>query len=73
MSQPIGERKRTVEEAVAQGMAGWSRVGSVLAKPLEELGTLDRAVYQAVAATSRRRRVDHDRRTALAADLVDRV
>lgn len=51
MSQPIGERKRTVEEALAQGMAGWSRVGSGLAKPLEELGALDRAVYQAVAAT----------------------
>src|SRR6476646_1137594 len=52
MSQPMGERKRTVEEAFAQGVAGWSRSGSVLAKPLEELGMLDRAVYQAVAATS---------------------
>ena len=39
VSQPIGDRKRTVEEALAQGVAGWSRAGSVLVRPLEELGT----------------------------------
>jgi hypothetical protein len=68
VSQPIGERKRTVEEALAQGMAGWSRVGSVLAKPLEELGTLDRAVYQAVAATSTPVLDGHFRQLSRAAD-----
>ena len=68
MSQPMGERKRTVEEAFAQGVAGWSRAGSVLAKPLEELGMLDRAVYQAVAATSTPVLDGHFRRLSRAAD-----
>ncbi len=68
MSQPMGERKRTVEEAFAQGVAGWSRAGSVLAKPLEELGMLDRAVYQAVAATSTPILDGHFRRLSRAAD-----
>ncbi len=68
MSQPMGERKRTVEEALAQGVAGWSRGWSVLAKPLEELGMLDRAVYQAVAATSTPVLDGHFRRLSRAAD-----
>jgi len=68
VSQPIGDRKRTVEEALAQGVAGWSRAGSVLVRPLEELGTLDRAVYQAVAATSTPVLDGHFRRLSRAAD-----
>src|SRR4029450_2718869 len=44
------------------------RVGSVRAKPLEELGTLDRAVYQAVAATSTPVLDGHFRRLSRAAD-----
>jgi undecaprenyl-diphosphatase len=52
MSQRIGEPKQTVEDALAQTVAARPGAGSVLTKPLEELGTLDRAVYQAVAATS---------------------
>jgi membrane-associated phospholipid phosphatase len=52
MSQRTGGQKQTVEDVLARAVAAWSRAGSVLAKPLEELGTLDRAVYQTVAATS---------------------
>ena len=51
MSQAIGQPKRTVEDALAQTVAARAGAASVLAKPLEEFGALDRAVYQAVAET----------------------
>ena len=52
MSQRFGEPKQSVEDALAQRVAARSGARAVLAKPLEELGMLDRAVYEAVAATS---------------------
>jgi membrane-associated phospholipid phosphatase len=68
MSQRSGEQKQTVEDALAQAVAARSAAGSVLARPLEELGALDRAVYQAVAATSTPELDGHFRRLSRAAD-----
>lgn len=68
MSRRIGEPKQTLEEALAKVVAARPRIGSVLAKPLEELGTLDRAVYQAVAATSTPVLDGHFRRLSRVAD-----
>ena len=68
MSRRIGEPKQTLEDALAQILAGRPHVGTALAKPLEELGTLDRAVYQAVAATSTPVLDGHFRRLSRVAD-----
>lgn len=68
MSQGIGQPKRTVEDALAQTVAARAGAAAVLAKPLEEFGALDRAVYQAVAATSTPELDGHFRRLSRAAD-----
>jgi undecaprenyl-diphosphatase len=68
VSQGIGEPQETAEGALAQTVAARPGDRSVLAKPLEGLGTLDRAVYQAVAATSAPELDGHFRRLSRAAD-----
>ena len=66
MSQGIGEPEGTAGGALAQTARPSAR--SVLARPLEELGALDRAVYRAVAATSTPELDEHFRRLSRAAD-----
>ena len=66
MSQGIGEPQGTAGGALAQTARPSAR--SVLARPLEELGALDRAVYRAVAATSTPELDEHFRRLSRAAD-----
>lgn len=68
VSQGIGEPKQTVEDAPAQTVAAGPGAGGVLAKPLKEFGPLDRAVYQAVAASSTPVLDGHFRRLSRAAD-----
>lgn len=68
MSQRTGEPKQTVEDSLAQFLAGRAGVGPALAKPLEELAELDRAVYRAVAATSTPLLDTHYRLLSRAAD-----
>jgi undecaprenyl-diphosphatase len=68
MSQGVGEPQQTVGDALAQAVAARPGVPSVLAKPLEELGAVDRAVYQAVAATPTPELDGHYRRLSRAAD-----
>ena len=68
MAEHIGGPRRTVEDALAQRLGSRPAVGSVLAQPLEELGALDRAVYQAVAATSTPELDGHFRKLSRAAD-----
>ena len=50
MSQPI-DKHQTVEDALARRVEDRRGPGSPWAKPLRELGAVDRAVYQAVAVT----------------------
>ena len=64
----MGQPHETVEDTLAQHVAARPGAGSILAKPLEELGTLDRAVYKAVAATPTPELDGHYRRLSRAAD-----
>lgn len=68
VQQRVGEPKQTVEDRLAQLLAGRAGVGRALAKPLEELAELDRAVYQAVASTSTPELDSHYRRLSRVAD-----
>ena len=68
MSRGIGGPQQTVEDALAQTVAARPGSTSVLAKLLEEFGTLDRAVYQAVAASSTPALDGHFRWLSRAAD-----
>jgi undecaprenyl-diphosphatase len=51
MPDRLGESQQTVGDALAQKVGARRGAPDVLAKPLEEFGALDRAVYAAVAAT----------------------
>jgi undecaprenyl-diphosphatase len=64
----MGEPEWTVGEVLAHVVAGLSRAGSGVEELLKELGTLDRAVYQAVAATSTPVLDGYFRRLSRAAD-----
>jgi undecaprenyl-diphosphatase len=68
MSQRVGEPQQTIGDALAKTVAARSGGTSVLARPWEELGALDRAVYQAVAATPTPVLDGHYRRLSKAAD-----
>ena len=68
MSRQVDARVQTLEDVLAQRVAGRSRAGSALAQALEEFGAVDRAAYQAVAATSTPVLDGHFRRLSRAAD-----
>ncbi|MFK5635678.1 MULTISPECIES: phosphatase PAP2 family protein [unclassified Ornithinimicrobium] len=68
MSQRIGEPPHPAGDSLAQSLAGRTGAGPGLVTPLEELAALDRAVYEAVAATSTPVLDGHFRRLSRSAD-----
>jgi undecaprenyl-diphosphatase len=52
MSEQIGEQQQTVEDALARRVEARRGARSPLTEALRELGAIDRAVYEAVAATA---------------------
>lgn len=68
MSEATGTERQTVEDMLARRWEDWRHAGSPWTEALHELGAIDRAAYQAIAATPSARLDVALRRLSKAAD-----